>query len=210
MERNMADTAIEVKKTTPASAASAPAPAKTPDVWSSLRGEMDRVFDRFAGAFAMPSLRRMFDFEPARRIESTFTLTVPAIDVAENDKTYKVTAELPGMEAKNVDVTVSGDMLTIKGEKRQEKEEKEENYLPVRALFRLVPALVHAAGRRGSRQDQLRAGERRADDNATEDGRGAAAAEEDRGQGRLTATPRWGRRWRPHFTLPITDLLYDR
>src|SRR5579872_7205581 len=78
MERNMADTAVEVKRTTPASAASAPVPAKTPDVWSSLRGEMDRVFDRFAGAFAMPSLRRMFDFEPARRIESTFTLTVPA------------------------------------------------------------------------------------------------------------------------------------
>jgi HSP20 family protein len=131
MERTMADTAVEVKKTTPAPAAStpaAPAPAKTPDVWSSLRSEMDRVFDRFAGAFAMPSLRRMFDFEPARRIESTFTLTAPAIDIAENDKAYKVTAELPGMEAKNVDVTVSGDMLTIKGEKRQEKEEKEENY----------------------------------------------------------------------------------
>ena len=128
MERNMADTAIEVKRTTPASAASAPAPARTPDVWSSLRGEMDRVFNRFAGAFAMPSLRRMSDFEPARRIESTFTLTVPAIDVAENDKAYKVTAELPGMEAKNVGVTVSGDTLTIKGEKRQEKEEKEENY----------------------------------------------------------------------------------
>jgi HSP20 family protein len=128
MERNMADTAIEVKRTTPASAASAPAPARTPDVWSSLRGEMDRVFDRFAGTFGMPSLRRMFDFEPARRIESTFTLTVPAIDVAENDKAYKITAELPGMEPGNVDVTVSGDTLIIKGEKRQEKEEKEENY----------------------------------------------------------------------------------
>jgi HSP20 family protein len=131
MERTMADIAVEVKKTTPAPAAStpaAPAPAKTPDVWSSLRSEMDRVFDRFAGAFAMPSLRRMFDFEPARRIETTFTFTAPAIDIAENDKAYKVTAELPGMEAKNVDVTVSGDMLAIKGEKRQEKEEKEENY----------------------------------------------------------------------------------
>lgn len=124
----MADTAIEVKKTAPATApAAAPAPS-SPDVWSSLRNEMERVFDRFSGAFTMPSLRRMFDFAPARRIESTFTFTAPAIDVTENGKAYKVTAELPGMEPNNVEVTVSGDMLVIKGEKRQEKEEKDENY----------------------------------------------------------------------------------
>ncbi len=130
----MAKTAIEVKRTTPAAsapsptAAPAPVPARTTDVWRSLRDEMERVFDRFGGAFAMPSLRRMFDFEPVRRIERTFTFTVPAIDVAENGKAYTITAELPGMEAKNVDVSVSGDVLTIKGEKREEKEQKEEDY----------------------------------------------------------------------------------
>jgi HSP20 family protein len=126
-ERTMADTAVEVKKTTPAPAAT-PVPAAAPDVWRSFRSEMDRIFDRFAGGFAMPSLRRMFDFEPTRRIESTFTFTAPVIDIAENDKAYEVTAELPGLEPSNVDVTVSGDTLIIKGEKRQEKEEKEENY----------------------------------------------------------------------------------
>jgi HSP20 family protein len=98
-----------------------------PDLWRSFQDEMERVFDRFSGAFTMPSLRRMFDFEPVRRIERTFTFTMPAIDVAENGKAYKITAELPGMETKDIDVTVSGDMLTIKGEKRQEKEEKEED-----------------------------------------------------------------------------------
>jgi HSP20 family protein len=124
----MANTAIEVKKTAPATAP-APVPAPSaPDVWSSLRNEMERVFDRFSGAFAMPSLRRMFDFAPAHRIESTFTFAAPAIDVTENGKAYKVTAELPGMEPSNVEVTVSGDMLVMKGEKRQEKEEKDENY----------------------------------------------------------------------------------
>ena len=132
MESNMADTAVEVKRTTPAPAASTPAttpaPARTPDVWGSLRGEFERVFDRFSGAFAMPSLRRMFDIEPARSIASTFTFTVPAIDIAENDKAFKITAELPGMEPSNLDVTVSGDTLIIKGEKRQEKEEKDDNY----------------------------------------------------------------------------------
>ena len=127
----MADTAVEVKKTAPAAApapSAAPVPAKAPDVWGSLRSEMERVFDRFAGAFAMPSLRRMLDFEPASRIESAFTFTVPAIDIAENDAAYKITAELPGMEPSSVDVTVSGDTLIIKGEKRQETEEKKENY----------------------------------------------------------------------------------
>ncbi|MGC2413064.1 MAG: Hsp20/alpha crystallin family protein [Stellaceae bacterium] len=130
----MAKTAIEVKRTTPAASAPshtavpAPVPVRTPDVWHSFRDEMERVFDRFGGAFAMPSLHRMFDFEPMRRIERTFTPTVPVIDVAENGKAYRITAELPGMDAKNVDVSVSGDVLTIKGEKHQEKEEKEEDY----------------------------------------------------------------------------------
>ncbi len=129
----MAETAVEVKKTTPAPAAAptpmpAPAPTRLPDMWSSFRNEIERVFDRFSGAFPMPSLRRMFDFEPARRFESTFTFTVPAIDVAENDTGFKITAELPGMEARNIEVTLSGDTLIIKGEKRQEKEEKDSNY----------------------------------------------------------------------------------
>ena len=129
----MPETTVEVRKTTPASTAPsapapAPAPAKAPDVWGSLRNEMDRVFDRFAGGFGMPSLRRMFDFEHVPRVEGSFTLAAPAIDIAENETAYKITAELPGLEPSNVDVTVSGDSLVIKGEKRQEKEEKDNNY----------------------------------------------------------------------------------
>jgi HSP20 family protein len=124
-------TAVEVKKAAPAAAAptpTAPAPARIPEFWRSFHDEMERVFDRFAGAFTLPSLRRMFEFEPARRVETALTFTIPAIDVAENDKAYKITAELPGLEAKDVEVTVSGDTLTIKGEKRHEKEEKGESY----------------------------------------------------------------------------------
>ena len=133
----MANTTVEVKPATPVVAPSAkPAPAPTAvapparmsDLWRSVHDEMDRVFDRFAGGFAMPSWRRMFDVEPVRRLERSFTFTMPAIDVAENGKTYKITAELPGMEPGDVNVSVNGDTLTIKGEKRQEKEEKEENY----------------------------------------------------------------------------------
>jgi HSP20 family protein len=48
--------------------------------------------------------------------------------MSEDDKAYKISAELPGLDAKDVDVSVSGNMLILKGEKRQEKEEKDKNY----------------------------------------------------------------------------------
>jgi HSP20 family protein len=120
MEISMANTPIEVKKATPA-------PVPTTDPWRSFRSEMDRLFDRFSSAFHMPSLRRMFDAEPAFRQESTFNFAAPAVDIAEDDKAYKITAELPGLEAKDVELSISGDMLVLRGEKREEKEQKEKN-----------------------------------------------------------------------------------
>src|SRR3974390_3242715 len=117
METVMADVPVEVKKAPSAEPA-------VPDVWRSFRSEMDRLFDRFG----FPSLRRMFDVEPAWRPISTFSFSAPAIDMSEDDKAYKISAELPGLDAKDVDVSVSGNTLVLKGEKRQEKEEKDKNY----------------------------------------------------------------------------------
>jgi HSP20 family protein len=85
---------------------------------------MERLFDRFG----FPSFRRILDMEPAWRPLSTFTFSAPAVDLSEDDKGYKITAELPGLNAKDVDVSVSDGRLVLKGEKRQEKEEKEKNY----------------------------------------------------------------------------------
>lgn len=116
----MADVPVEVKK-------AAPQP-NVPDVWRSFRGEMDRLFDRFTGNFGFPSLRRMFDIEPAWQPMSSFGFSAPPIDISEDDKSYKVTAELPGLDIKDIDVTVAGDTLLLKGEKRQEKEQKDKNY----------------------------------------------------------------------------------
>ena len=56
--------------------------------------------ETFAGGWGMPSLRRMFDVEPALRYESSFRVPSPAVDVSEDDAGYKVTAELPGMGEK--------------------------------------------------------------------------------------------------------------
>jgi HSP20 family protein len=119
METEMAEVPVEVKKAPPAQ-------TSLPDVWQSFRSEMDRMFDRFGRGFGLPSLRRMFDIEPAWR--STFTFSMPAIDMSEDEKTYKISAELPGIDAKDIDVSVTGDMLVLKGEKREEKEEKDKNY----------------------------------------------------------------------------------
>jgi len=119
----MASTPLEVKKVAPA-----PAPAPAADSWHSFRSEMDRLFDRFSTSFGMPSLRRMFNVEPASRAETSFSFAAPSVDVAEDDKTFRITAELPGLEAKDVEVSISGDMLVLKGEKEQKKEEKNENY----------------------------------------------------------------------------------
>lgn len=53
---------------------------------------------------------------------------LPALDVSETKDEIVVKAEVPGMEAKDIDISLSGEVLTIKGEKKQEKEQKEENY----------------------------------------------------------------------------------
>lgn len=125
----MAETPVEVKKAPPVTRG-----ATVPDVWQSFRGEMDRLFDRFAGTAGLPSLRRMFDLEPSWPFGGSFGVSVPAVDVTEEENAYKIAAELPGMTEKDIDVSVSGDMLVLKGEKRQEREEKEKNrYLSERS-----------------------------------------------------------------------------
>jgi HSP20 family protein len=100
-------------------------PGSLSDPWQSFRSEMDRVFDRFAG-FGLPSMRRMFDMAPS--VETSFSFKAPVVDVTEDDRAYKIAAELPGLEERDVQVSVTGDVLTLKGEKRQEKEEKNKNW----------------------------------------------------------------------------------
>jgi HSP20 family protein len=118
METPMADIPVEVKK--------APqTPTVVPEIWRSFRSDMDRLFDRVARGFGLPSLPSMADFEPPWR---SVGLSAPPIDLSEDDKAYKISAELPGLDAKDVEVSVSGDRLVLKGEKRQEREEKNKNY----------------------------------------------------------------------------------
>lgn len=81
---------------------------------TTLRDEMDRLWERFSGEW--PTL------EPVRREWA------PSLDVSETKNNIVVKAEVPGLEPKDIDISLTGGVLTIKGEKKQEKEEKDENY----------------------------------------------------------------------------------
>jgi len=102
-----------------------------PHVWrpfESLRQEIDRLFDDFGvSAWRAPFRRSVFDFAPFWTREGT-SPTAPAVDIAETEKAYEMTAEMPGMEEKNIEVKFADGVLTIKGEKQEQKEEKKKDY----------------------------------------------------------------------------------
>jgi len=87
---------------------------------------MDRLLDSFWRGLSAP--RGGGEAPLPRLFEGAFGAAVPALDVVEAEAEYRVTAELPGMDAKDVELTLADDMLTIKGEKKEEREEKSENY----------------------------------------------------------------------------------
>jgi HSP20 family protein len=101
------------------------------DIWrpfEGLRHEIDRVFDEFGrGVWRSPFRRSLFDVEPFWRREMSWA-SVPAVDIIQKDNEYEITAELPGMDESNIELKVSSGMLTIKGEKKDEKEEKKKDY----------------------------------------------------------------------------------
>jgi len=104
--------------------------SSAPEIWrpfESLRREVDRLFEDFGGGFWRSPFRSTFDLAPFQRLATGFG-AMPAVDVSETDKTYEITAELPGMDEKNVEVRLSNGVLTIKGEKQDEKEEKKKDY----------------------------------------------------------------------------------
>jgi HSP20 family protein len=104
----------------------APAPVGRPI--DSLRREVDRLFEAFdRGLWSWPFGRSLLDIAPAWSRELTLPAT-PSVDIVEKDKAYEITAELPGMDEKNVEVKLVNDTLTIRGEKKEEKEEKKKDY----------------------------------------------------------------------------------
>src|SRR5215472_10527618 len=113
----MASTEVEIRKDTATQAANGKF-----DVFDTFRREMDRMFDRLTDNFAFPSLR---DFPTTEHFWPRLAnVAAPVVDMSGDDKAYHVTAELPGVEDKDVEVTIGEDYLFIKAEKRQTLEDK--------------------------------------------------------------------------------------
>jgi len=81
----------------------------------SLQHEIDRLFEDFSRGF------------PAVAGNGA-TALMPSMDVTETDKEIEITAELPGLEEKDVQINIADNILTIRGEKKAEKEQKDKNY----------------------------------------------------------------------------------
>jgi HSP20 family protein len=88
-----------------------------------LRRQIDRLFDSFAGGFHLPSLGAPFG-APALRGGAVAV----RFDVSESDDAIEVSAELPGLEEKDVEVVLEGGVLTVKGEKKAESEKTEKDF----------------------------------------------------------------------------------
>ena len=82
------------------------------DLFVTFRREMDRMLDDFFGGSGL------------RPAQSGWQALTPAVDIEENDKEILISAELPGVTEKDIEVSLAGDILTIKGEKRMHHEEK--------------------------------------------------------------------------------------
>jgi HSP20 family protein len=93
----------------------------------SLRHEVDRLFDAFDNiSWRSPFSSSAFDFAPFGRVMTS--MRAPAADIAEKDKEYEITAELPGIDEKNVEVALANGGLVIRGHKEEQKEEKKKDY----------------------------------------------------------------------------------
>jgi len=86
------------------------------DPFWSLQRSMNKLFeDAFRGSPAVGDAGDLYS-------------VMPQLNISETDREFRVTAELPGVAEKDVDVTLDDDVLTIRGEKKLEKREEKENY----------------------------------------------------------------------------------
>jgi HSP20 family protein len=88
----------------------------------SMRDQFDRMFDSLMRGWPMP-------WRDAPRLDMGSFDFAPRVETAETDAAYEVTAELPGVEEKDIKVSVEDDVLTISGEKKAEREEKKKDYV---------------------------------------------------------------------------------
>lgn len=95
-----------------------------------LQREMDRLFDEAFRGFGLSPFRAEL-FPPL----AASGLLKPQVDIGANDQEYSITIEVPGVEEKDVKIEVADNIMTIRGEKKQEKEEKSKDYYRVERSY---------------------------------------------------------------------------
>lgn len=92
-----------------------------------LNERVNQIFDRFGSSGT----------------EGTDSSWLPALDVVENDKTFTLKIDVPGMEKKDLSVQIVDDVLVLKGERKSEKKENKDNYVHLEreygSFFRSYP-----------------------------------------------------------------------
>lgn len=95
---------------------------------STLRDDIDSAFDRMFRDW--PRFGKLAELDPFREMDFWKRPSAPAprVDVAEDENAYEIAAEIPGVEEKDISVTVDDGKLTLRGEKKTEREEKKKDY----------------------------------------------------------------------------------
>ena len=104
-----------------------------------LHREIDRLFDDAFRGFGFPALNM-----PQWPSDWSGMLK-PALDIQETDKQYKITLEVPGVEEKDIQITLDNDVLMVRGEKRQEQEKKEGGFHRVERSYGSFSACLEPA-----------------------------------------------------------------
>ncbi len=93
--------------------------------------EIDRIFDNFFHGFGLSAADAM---RPLTGLVESGLLK-PKADLSATDKEYRLTVEIPGVSEKDLTLAISGNSLTIRGEKKQEKEEKEKEFYRIERSY---------------------------------------------------------------------------
>lgn len=100
---------------------------------ATLREEIDSLFERFSQDW--PHLPKALGkgwthpFASQGRQQNTPNIDlIPSVDISESDDSYKISMELPGMTEKDIELTLTDNLLTVNGEKKEEYKEKKKNY----------------------------------------------------------------------------------
>lgn len=135
---------VDVKEAPKTQVAKAPRPSQRPSNWlwgadpfNRMRSEMDELFSHYLAPFS--------------RTEGTMAFAFPArLDMSETDKAITVKFDLPGMEEKDIDVTLEDGALVVSGQREQSSEEKKENFHRMERAFgsfrRMVPLPCEVRG----------------------------------------------------------------